>query len=197
MGFAKLNVWFRDEMGYAICNENPTPDWNWVRIYDVGYYTPNDARASEGSGWRWQKVLDKPFKNVEMEIPPGAYIVQGHFCQHPFSPPHPPKPGIYDLNYVTDRVLVTATCGQEICVNLIVPQFATCIHGLLPPLLEHGDVGIENMRTTVATLLKAANIKPALVIADFEAMRKGANEIKAVNRVKIYDDAINILKQIK
>ncbi len=72
MGYAKLNIWFRDQNGRAVFCENPVPDWNWIRIWDLGRYHPGEDHTPAdhpGVGWRFQKVLSKPFENVEMKIP--------------------------------------------------------------------------------------------------------------------------------
>ncbi len=192
MGYAKLNIWFRDQNGRAVFCENPVPDWNWIRIWDLGRYHPGEDHTPAdhpGVGWRFQKVLSKPFENVEMKIPPGSYIVQGHYCGD-FERVH--------NNHWSSLVFITATCGQEICVNLVIPDFATCVHQTAGVLLENqARIGMENARIAVATYLKAAEINPAVVIANFEAKKSSASKINAEARVKIYDDAIKILKQIK
>jgi hypothetical protein len=124
-----------------------------------------------------------------MEIPSGVYIVQGHFCEHSQS----------GLNELTDRAFITANCGQEICLNLIVPNFISCITGVINPFIMAATrLGIneEQIKLTTATLLAAAKLPREMAIQDFETRKAGAKEAKSIEMVKIYDNALKVLKDL-
>jgi hypothetical protein len=114
MGMARVNVWFRDEKCRPYYNKTNVPGWDWVTVTNC----------------MGDVVVDKhpvPVNkaNVELELPPGCYIVQGHVCGE--------EPGV---NEFTDKAIVIVGCGQEECVNLIVPRAHTCVVQVMNPVVR-------------------------------------------------------------
>lgn len=185
MVFAKLSVWFRDTHGKLCMNTQTNEGYDWVRIW-----YPDEWQAS-GEGYIKSVPLPLGVAHVEIEIPPGLYVVQGHLCDHNT---------IQDLNEATDRVLVAATCGQEICLNLIVPQFISCVITILNPFIYAATkLGIREdlIKTATATLIAAAKIPKEMAILDIEARKLGAKEAKSTEMIKTYDTTLKILKDLK
>lgn len=186
MGLAKLNVWIRDEQGKVCVNTSVDPRYDWVKIWYPDDY-PNSLPIKKVN-------LPKGLAHVEVEIPPGVYIVQGHFCEL-----NQLMPDKTHVNEATDRAFVTASCGQEICLNLIVPNFVSCVHAILNPLINVATmVGIKDthIQLATATLLAAAKIPKENAIKDFEARKVEAHALKATEMVKTYDNTLKILKDL-
>ena len=189
MGFAKLSIWIRDEQGKVCLNNGVDKRWDWVKIWYQQDYDNTEAQNSYIPGSEIATVyLPKGLAHVEKEIAPGAYIIRGHFCEHD-----------QKTNDFTDRAFVIAKCGEEICVNLIVPNFVSCVHDTVNPLINAATLmGIkeDHIKLTIATLLAAAKISKVTMVNDIEARRVGANEIKATEMVKVYDKTLKILKDL-
>jgi len=109
------------------------------------------------------QVLVQWFHNghAEVTIPPGCYIL---------------KAGVLWGNIYTDKTMVVVKCGEEICVNLVLPNFSTntppprniqpltlyyCPNAFLPPLiLNAARAGITpgELHKAIDVIARAANM---------------------------------------
>jgi hypothetical protein len=105
IGLSKLNVW-------ATVTENPcklNERTIWVSVF-----------TCEGHplvwGGRTYELLPGPNGHLEVDVPPGIYYVRASYngC----------------TNGYTDAAVVRIGCGETVCVTLMVPSIARCIHML-------------------------------------------------------------------
>ncbi len=103
MGFSKLNIWIRNT-GCEVVN----------RTFHLHVYNCNNSEIIPPSQ-TW-------FTNghVEVQIPPGCYVVRAGLW-------NPPNNNVY-----TDRTIVIVGCGEEACVNLVLPRFCPSDAPVLP-----------------------------------------------------------------
>lgn len=116
--------------------------------------------------------------HVEVEVPPGSYMVRGHVCE----------PGINDY---TDQAIVMAGCNQEICVDLIVAKVKTCVIRDIHPFVREArlaGVPDRDIRIATSTILEAVCVSP-------EEMA-GKTEIK-IEAVKDIEEARDVLRDYK
>ncbi len=120
-------------------------------------------------------VKEQVFKegHIETSLPPGCYIVK---AVH-----------INCGNYFTDKVGIIAKCGEEVCVNLIMPEFRPrflprledvirtlprigiyhCATSFLPPLLINASIaGIspQDMDRAVDVIARAAGMDKRMML---------------------------------
>lgn len=137
MGLAKLNIWVRDENCKILKLEVEGGDWVDVR------------------NCRGELVKHVPIPlgeaHVEIEVPPGCYILGGRICEMP------------KFNEIIDQTMVIVGCNQELCVNLIVPVVSTCVRRDLPVFIRAArlaGVSIQDLQIATHVMLTAGNISP-------------------------------------
>lgn len=108
MGLGKLNIWIRYE-----------PDITWsCRVDTVNrwYVTIKDCtgRILEWCGKVYSKVGPTKHGHIEIEVPPGCYILSaiGYAT---------------GSNTFTAPAFVQVRCGETVCVNLLAPIIHNCI----------------------------------------------------------------------
>jgi len=135
--------------------------------------------------------------HAEVQIPPGCYVVVA---------------GMYGGNIYTERAMVIVRCGEDACVNLILPKFAStenpelrdipesianggCAVRVIPALVINALKQQIDPKPAVDILLKAANIDKKQFIASIE------NEIKQITEIARKDkeaaEYMEYLKRIK
>ena len=149
MGMAKLNVWFRDEKCRPYFNKVNT-SWDWVTVLNC-----------MGERIIFKHPVPVGQAHVELEVPPGCYIVQGHVC------------GEADhINEYTDKAIAIVGCGQEACVNLIVPGVGTCVLQALHPIVQELVLqrvpDVEIGRTT-QLLMRAGRVSSEVMVAELQS----------------------------
>ncbi len=83
----------------------------WIRI-------PRHTPPGGKEGW-WYEMIPTRDGHVEIEVPPGCYAVVG--SMHTWF-----VHGVLYGNWATDRALVQATCGTDVCVKLYASSIQPC-----------------------------------------------------------------------
>jgi len=171
MGVPRLSVWLRTEECKPFTIRRPGLDYVVVRNCMGDEITRVTVPVGES--------------HVELEVPPGCYIVQGHVCE----------PGINDF---TDKAIVIAGCNQELCVDLIVPRVRTCVRQGINAMLREAitaRVPQNDLRVFSRTMLVAGGISPEEMIADVQGNITAVKEIKEANEVlKEYQTTLKTLR---
>lgn len=120
----------------------------WIPIPE---HTPAGGSAK---GW-WYEMIPAKDGHVEIELPPGCYTVVG--SMHTWF-----VGGVLYGNWATDRAIVVAPCGADVCVRLYASSFQPC-HVILGkfviPLLVKNKV-LTREQGDAATRALAALEKP-------------------------------------
>lgn len=159
MGFSRLNIWLRSEECRPFKIQRPGLDYVVVR----------NCMGDE------VKRVDVPVgeSHVEVEVPPGCYIAQGHVCE----------PGINDY---TDKAMVMVGCNQELCVNLIVPKVRTCARRDLNAFVREARlarVQENDIRITAQTILAAGRISLEETVANIQGNIAAIKDVKEASEV--------------
>jgi len=147
MGKAKLNIWLRDEQCRPFIIH--TPGLDYVEVMNC---MGESLELNPGSTWPARLEVPVGEAHVEVEVPPGCYVVKGHVCE-------PDR----NINQFTDKAIVTAGCNQEICVDLIVPNVKTCALRDFHPFVREAlraNLPENDIRIATRTILAAARISP-------------------------------------
>jgi len=172
MGLSKLNIWLRDENCRPYKIQTALGDKIWIK---------------NCMGETVEFVPDIPVgtAHVEVEVPPGCYIIQGHVCE----------PGVNDF---TDKAMVVVGCNQEQCVNLFVPKVRTCVERDLHPFVREARlVGVpdEDIRIAAQTMMAAGRISPREVIADIERRIAAVEDLEGAGEiVKEYHATLDFVR---
>lgn len=178
MGKAKLNVWIRDEKCRVVINTSQLPQWDWVEISNCMGDVIKHITLPVGEA------------HVEVEVPPGCYVAQGHICMTPEAA----------FNGYTDKAIVMAGCNQDLCVDLIIPVVGTCVERDLHPFVTQAlRLGVPRIDivTTARTMLRAGQIEPAQAVKRVDRIIAEAKKMKAELAVKDFSGTLDILKEIK
>ena len=109
-------------------------------------------------GW-WYEMIPTRDGHVEIELPPGCYVVRG--SMHTWF-----VNGVLYGNWATDRGVVQACCGGDVCVTLYASSFQPChvviLEFVLPLLIKNKVVGPEAQRALEAmrALVKPDQLSP-------------------------------------
>lgn len=104
-------------------------------------WTPIDLHTPPGgttAGW-WYESIPTRDGHVQIELPPGCYVVRA--TMHSWF-----VHGRLYGNWATERAVVQACCGKDVCATLFAPSAAACLIPLFEfvlPLLEQHDVGLD------------------------------------------------------
>jgi len=132
MGFAKLNVWVRDLK---------------CELAEKANVTVVDCHGRVIAEAIWDELPR------ELQVPPGCYIVRAHACYY--------GTGGSLKNYHSDRSMVMVRCGEEACVNLVIPEFVNCAKDIVQPLIAQAielQIHPQIIKEFVGTLGKIARI---------------------------------------
>jgi hypothetical protein len=106
-------------------------------------------------GW-WYDGIPSRDGHVEIEVPPGCYSLRA--TSHTWW-----LHGILYGNGATDRAIVQASCGQDVCANL----FASSIYACWTPLAEwmrvaarHEAIDPENAERAIEAMTEALKSAP-------------------------------------
>jgi hypothetical protein len=152
MGKSKLCVWFRDEKCKPFPNLNNVEGWDWVSVWDCSGNLVVDKAT----------VPISEHAHVDIDIPPGCYVVQGHVCGENTKP---------RINDYTSKAIVMVGCNEVKCVNLIVPQAKTCAREFLQPLIAEAllhDIPRLEIQTSIRTITQAIGIQREELIYETE-----------------------------
>ena len=184
MGMAKLDIWVRDKNCKPFRIEQPGQGefGDYVEIYD--------CQGNRIQRW----YLPKGIAHMEVEVPPGCYIVGGHICE-------PPTHLQEYINEYADRTMVIASCKQEVCVNLIVHPLKHCININLPiftAAARRAGVLTPNLTIFAQTMMMAGNIQPQTVVDEMDnaisELRKGEGP---PDRIREHEETLKTIRLVK
>lgn len=185
MGYAKLNIWVRDQncKPFNITQPNTGDLGDYVEIYDL-----------QGNRVGERVYLSKGIAHTEVQVPPGCYKVTGHICE----PSIPQQPAI---NEFANWAMVIAGCNQEVCVNLIVPSLQQCVRDNLFVFVRAAqqarvpDQSVAILSSTMATI---GNIPPPTMSVEIESAITEMKQKKvSPERVKEYERVLKVFKEMK
>jgi hypothetical protein len=126
--------------------------------------------------------------HVEVEVPPGCYVVQGHVCE-------PDR----NINDFTDKAIVMAGCNQELCVDLIVPYVRTCASRDLHPFVREAlraNLPENDIRIAARTILAAGRISPDEVVETINRDVLAAKAVKGAEYLtREYNATLRIIRK--
>jgi hypothetical protein len=86
----------------------------------------------------WYEDIPTLDGHVEIEVPPGTYVIRG--SMHTWF-----VNGVLYGNWATDRAVVYACCGEDVCATLYASSFQPCsiliFEFVIPLLLRQGVLG--------------------------------------------------------
>lgn len=173
MGYSKLNIWLRDEKCRPYKIQTALGDRIWIK---------------NCMGEIVEEVPDIPVgeAHVEVRVPPGCYVVQGHVCEH-------------GTNDYTDKAMVVVGCEQELCVNLFVPSIGTCVvRDLAAFVREARIVGVpdDDIRIAARTMMAAGRIPPRVLVAIIERRMQAVAELEGASEVvNEYQATLDIVRE--
>jgi len=104
--------------------------------------------------------------HIEVEVPPGCYLVWTRICYHG--------------NEETNKAMAIVGCGEDVCINLLLNSIEVCSKELLQPILDHAvAVGIPKEEIVAGAKLLMDVAKRPIKEVNAELVRR-ANEVKAV-----------------
>jgi hypothetical protein len=120
--------------------------------------------------------------HAEVVVPPGCYIIRA---------------GVVWGNIYTDKTMVIVKCGEESCVNLVLPRF---LHPITPPA-PAADVQFVKMYYCPAAILPAlvvnagtAKIKPGELDVTIDVMARAAR-IDKERLLDVVRDEIKLVEE--
>jgi len=199
MSYASLNIWLRDlnccpknvwkvELVVKTCGGEYLVDFNpdvinKLREAYPDYKIERGNRNGETTIHITQSNFIPGIKHIELDIPPGCYIVRAWVCWG---------------NLWTDRAMVIVGCGGEACVNLIVPQRQNCIRDVLIPVaFAAHDIKLAPDRVRAATevLMATGEIQRDALRKELTDLTKELKESKAKDAPK-YLEALEFATQL-
>jgi hypothetical protein len=175
MGYAKLNIWIRDEKCRPLY---PTRN---LKLHFV------DIKNCMGETVKIENIPAGE-AHVEVEVPPGCYIVHGHLYMN-------------GLNLFTDNAIAIVGCGQVACVDLIGPTVRTCVmrdaHAFTLAA-KQANLPIRDVKITLQTIMAAARISPEEIAGEIQnkiTLVKDDKEAKDV--LDEYKATLDIIKSVK
>lgn len=125
MGLVKLQIFFHSEYEPCKISDHDTHD---SLPWEVAIMTC-DGKALEWCKRRYVGIK-APCGFVEVEVPPGCYIVRGGENMRVGT-----HGGVLG-NHMTDHAIVIACCDADTCVHLFAPTLHNCVFGVVAALNE-------------------------------------------------------------
>jgi hypothetical protein len=147
-------------------------DDDWTSI---PYHTPSGGTP----GW-WYEMVPTRDGHVEIELPPGTYVVRG--TMHSWF-----VHGLLYGNWATERGIVHVCCGQESCVTLYAPSAAACsillFDFVIPLLAKHQIIAPAEAERAAGVLRKIVRPEAASPFEqqELESLRRA---LEAMEREK-------------
>lgn len=141
---------------------------NWsegrYRFHKDDPWTPIPKHTPPGlqeAGW-WYEMVPTRDGHVELEVPPGCYTVVG--SMHTWF-----VNGLLRGNWATDRAVVMACCGEDVCATLYASSMQPCnvilFEFVIPTLIRQGAIKREVGDAAVKALSALYNPQE---LSDFE-----------------------------
>jgi len=200
MSYANLNIWLRNldcspknvwkvQLVVKTCTGEYLVDFNPDILEKLkeaypGYSISRGSRDGETT----IDFYAKQIKHLEVQVPPGCYIVRAWVCYG---------------NLWTDRAMAVVGCGDEGCVNLIVPEKENCIRNVILPVAiaaERLRLRPDLVRGAIEVLLRTGQMQREVVLkemADLGAELKGTEEREAAVLLKGLEYTQKMVKGIR
>jgi hypothetical protein len=150
---------------------------NWsegrYRFHSDDAWTPipfHEPAGDREAGW-WYESIPTRDGHVEIELPPGCYVVRA--TMHSWF-----LHGRLFGNWATERAIVQACCGDEVCATLYAPSAAACwipLFEFVLPLLAQHDVipaaAVERAQAAMKGVI-GGEAASAYEQHDFETLRR-------------------------
>jgi len=206
MSYGKLNIWIRDlnccpknvwkvELVVKTCGGEYLVDFNPDVIDKLkeaypGYNVQRSARNHETIIRITQPSPHQPqlIKHIEVEVPPGCYIVRAWICWG---------------NLWTDRVMVIVGCGEDACVNLIVPTKENCIRDVVIPVgiaARYMQLQPDKVRIATEVLMTTGQIQREALLKELTDLTRELKESKAEDAaeyVEAFEFTAKLVKGIR
>jgi|WetSurSiteA1Bulk_404760.scaffolds.fasta_scaffold05904_2 hypothetical protein len=202
MSLAKLNIWIRfedcrlvdtiwrtDLVIKACCGEYLIDMYPDV-IAQLQQRYP-DAKVRINRNYEnADRILFENLKvpHIEVDVPPGCYIVWTRVC--------------YNRNEETHKAMVIVRCGEEACVNLILPSVKTCARdGMNAFLARAKELNVpERYIGVAANVLAGVAELDQQIVANNAKMRlaelKEFKDIEGAREHRFVAELLNNLKPI-
>ena len=132
----------------------------------IPYHTPPGGTP----GW-WYESVPTRDGHVEIELPPGCYVVRA--TMHDWF-----VNGLLYGNWATERAVVQACCGKDVCATLYAPSAPACwvplFEFVFPLLVRHEIVQEQHVKPALDALARALPPEAASHYeqAEFEWLRR-------------------------
>jgi len=179
MGMAKLQIWFTAEGSPCTISERDEHDnlpWEVAIMHCSGKVLNWCGRRYVG--------LKAPCGHLEVEVPPGCYIIRGG--ENMGVDHHGGVTG----NHMTDHAVVTACCDESTCVTLFAPSLHNCVFGVAAAVqgaIAFNKLPAEIGRPALAALKTLAERLPRSNF-DYAAIPVMEELLKCVNNPKKRDE---------
>jgi hypothetical protein len=203
MSYARCNIWLRDlnctpknvwkvELVVKTCGGDYLVDFNPDILEKLREAYPDyDVEQGNRDDETTIRIIQpKPhhpqvIKHLELPIPPGCYIVRAWVCWG---------------NLWTDRAMVIVGCGQEACVNLIVPQRINCIPNVIFPVgIAAHELGLEPERVRIAmgVLMQTGKIRREALLSEVKSLTRELEDSDAKDASRYREGLESIGEVIK
>lgn len=153
---------------YRFHREDP---WTQIPLHTPPVIPPSPPLPA---GWYYDNVptLDG---HVEIDVPPGCYVLRG--SMHTWF-----THGVLYGNWATDRAIVQACCGEEVCPTLYAPSAAACwvpFFDFVIPLLSRHKILVPEVARALEAVkgsIKAEAASP-FERAEFENLRRAFEQM--------------------
>jgi len=106
---------------------------------------------------------DNYFNLVEVDVPPGCYVVSTRSC---INPEHDAN-----YNFETNKVMAFVNCDEDVCVNLLLNRAQRCVKEMLYPgaiLAIKKEIPERELRDTVKNLMEISEVPKEAFILDLQ-----------------------------
>jgi hypothetical protein len=154
------------------------PDYQTVEVVP-DYYGEKRIRLKPQVG--------KHINHIEVDVPPGCYVVWTRVCY---------SPG----NDETNKAMVIVDCSGEACVNLLLDQVETCVKQALYPAAVRAiekQLPVEEIGIAVKALMEVAEMPKKEFVGELERRigeLRVAKETEAQEYLKASEKILEILK---
>jgi hypothetical protein len=128
----------------------------------------------------------KHINHIEVDAPPGCYIVYTRVCYSP-------------TNENTYKAIVILGCGTEACVNLMLPTAQQCGHDFIFPFLN-GAVALNipkaNLQAAAKAIMQVAEINEKDFNDELDQRAKEVTSLKDEKLIANYTKIRGMLKQL-
>jgi hypothetical protein len=139
---------------------------------------PRHTPPGGGAGW-WYDSIPTRDGHVEIELPPGCYTVRA--TMHSWF-----VNGLLYGNWATERAVIQACCGDDVCATLYAPSAMACsvplFQFVIPLLMQNGIIKREAGAQAIQAM--AAVFKPeaasAYEQAEFENLKRAFQQMEQV-----------------